>query len=73
MFFLSLKCFELDEETLESREVVDVDIAYDEFPEKHYVPEEVRYDYVIIRDVIYQTRATVFHWDIQTPRRELKI
>jgi len=35
-----LKCFELDEETLESREVVDVDIAYDELPEKHYVPEE---------------------------------
>ena len=26
---------------LESREVVDVDIAYDELPEKHYVPEEV--------------------------------
>ena len=24
-------------------------------------------------DVIYQTRATVFHRDIQTPRRELKI
>ena len=23
--------------------------------------------------VIYQTRATVFHQDIQTPRRELKI
>ena len=23
--------------------------------------------------VIYQTRATVFHRDIQTPRRELKI
>ena len=23
--------------------------------------------------VIYQTRATVFHCDIQTPRRELKI
>ena len=26
---------------LESREVVNVDIAYDELPEKHYVPEEV--------------------------------
>lgn len=26
---------------LESREVVDVDIAFDEVPEKHYVPEEV--------------------------------
>ena len=26
-----------------------------------------------IADVIYQTRATVFHRDIQTPRRELKI
>ena len=25
------------------------------------------------RQVIYQTRATVFHRDIQTPRRELKI
>jgi len=24
-------------------------------------------------DVIYQTRETVFHWDIQAPRRELKI
>ena len=24
-------------------------------------------------DVIYQTRATVFHRDIQTPRRELKM
>ena len=24
-------------------------------------------------DVIYQTRVTVFHRDIQTPRRELKI
>ena len=24
-------------------------------------------------EVIYQTRATVFHRDIQTPRRELKI
>ena len=24
-------------------------------------------------EVIYQTRATVFHQDIQTPRRELKI
>ena len=23
--------------------------------------------------VIYQTQETVFHWDIQTPRRELKI
>ena len=27
----------------------------------------------IILEVIYQTRATVFHHDIQTPRRELKI
>ena len=26
-----------------------------------------------IFEVIYQTRATVFHRDIQTPRRELKI
>ena len=24
-------------------------------------------------DVLYQTRVTVFHRDIQTPRRELKI
>ena len=29
---------------LESREVVNVDIAYDELPEKHYTPEEVRGD-----------------------------
>ena len=29
---------------LESREVVNVDIAYDELPEKHYAPEEVRCD-----------------------------
>ena len=29
--------------------------------------------YNIKKDVIYQTRATVFHRDIQTPRRELKI
>lgn len=36
-----LQCFELDEETLETREVVAIDIAYDELPEKHYVPEEV--------------------------------
>ena len=27
----------------------------------------------IVFQVIYQTRATVFHRDIQTPRRELKI
>ena len=27
---------------VESREVVHIDIAYDELPEKHYVPEEVR-------------------------------
>ena len=27
----------------------------------------------IMLKVIYQTRATVFHQDIQTPRRELKI
>ena len=33
----------------------------------HIVPD--RYDL----EVIYQTRATVFHRDIQTPRRELKI
>ena len=26
-----------------------------------------------VTQVIYQTRATVFHRDIQTPRRELKI
>ena len=24
-------------------------------------------------DILYQARETVFHWDIQTPRRELKI
>ena len=28
---------------------------------------------VIVLQVIYQTRETVFHQDIQTPRRELKI
>ena len=28
---------------------------------------------IIVFHVIYQTRATVFHLDIQTPRRELKI
>ncbi|XP_074639124.1 cytoplasmic phosphatidylinositol transfer protein 1-like [Acropora palmata] len=33
-------CFDLSEEMLEAREVVDVDIAFDEVPEKHYVPEE---------------------------------
>ena len=27
----------------------------------------------LLIDVIYQTRETVFHRDIQTPRRELKI
>ena len=27
----------------------------------------------LIREVIFQTRETVFHRDIQTPRRELKI
>ena len=29
--------------------------------------------FLIIVDVIYQTRETVFHRDIQTPRRKLKI
>ena len=29
--------------------------------------------FVPIFQVIYQTRETVFHLDIQTPRRELKI
>ena len=28
---------------------------------------------IIIHEVIHQTRETVFHWDIQTPRRQLKI
>lgn len=45
-----LKCFELDEETFEIREVVDVDIVYDELLEKYYVFEEVRYGYLIIFD-----------------------
>ena len=40
-FFTSFQCFDLSEEMLEAREVVDVDIAFDEVPEKHYVPEEV--------------------------------
>ena len=48
-----LQCFELDEETLETREVVAIDIAYDELPEKHYVPEEVshmlNYSVLLIR------------------------
>ena len=34
---------------------------------------EVEYRLKLISKVIYQTRATVFHRDIQTPRRELKI
>ena len=35
----------------------------------------IRIKSMIIRnlEVIYQTRVTVFHRDIQTPRRELKI
>ena len=35
----------------------------------------IRIKSMIIRnlEVIYQTRVTVFHWDIQTLRRELKI
>ena len=40
-FFTLFQCFDLSEEMLEAREVVDVDIALDEVPEKHYVPEEV--------------------------------
>ena len=28
---------------------------------------------LLVSEVIYQTRETVFHRDIQTPRRELKI
>lgn len=39
-FFTLFQCFDLSEEMLEAREVVDVDIAFDEVPEKHYVPEE---------------------------------
>ena len=42
--------------------------------------EGLRHDYALYvhltykdDDVIYQTRETVFHRDIQTPRRELKI
>ena len=31
------------------------------------------YKVVMKWEVIYQTRETVFHRDIQTPRRELKI
>ena len=33
----------------------------------------VRSKWTVPFDVIYQTRATVFRRDIQTPRRELKI
>lgn len=32
----------LDEELLNSREVLHMDIAYDELPEKYYKEEEVR-------------------------------
>ncbi|XP_031563320.1 cytoplasmic phosphatidylinositol transfer protein 1-like [Actinia tenebrosa] len=33
-------CFDLGKDSLDSREVIHVDIAYDTFPEKYYVPEE---------------------------------
>ena len=36
-------------------------------------PEQDRVCVKIGCQVIYQTRGTVFHRDIQTPRRELKI
>jgi uncharacterized membrane protein len=29
---------------METREVIDVDIAYDTYPDKYYVPEEVSID-----------------------------
>ena len=41
-FKIYFQCFDLSEELLEAREVIHVDIAYDELPEKHYVPEEVK-------------------------------
>ena len=41
---------------------------------KSFSDPEGRFVMVDIKlEVIYQTRETVFHWDIQTPRRELKI
>ncbi|KAK3713877.1 hypothetical protein QZH41_008164 [Actinostola sp. cb2023] len=33
-------CFSLDDERLQDREVVHIDIAYDPIPDKYYVPEE---------------------------------
>lgn len=60
-----LKCFELDEETLESREVVDVDIAYDELPEKHYVPEEVRTVVMWYFYVIYPTEKAILRQSVK--------
>ena len=33
----------------------------------------IRNKAILIWEVIYQTQATMFHRDIQTPRRELKI
>ena len=35
--------------------------------------ETLTFKALLYLDVIYQTRETVFHRDIQTPRRELKI
>ena len=40
VFFLS-QPFKLDSETPEVHDVDFIDIAYDEYPEKHYVKEEV--------------------------------
>ena len=36
-----MQCFNLASEMLDAREVVDLDIAYDDLPEKYYVEEEV--------------------------------
>lgn len=54
-----LQCFELDEETLETREVVAIDIAYDELPEKHYVPEEVSHMHTSDRSLTLNTLLRV--------------
>ena len=41
--------------------------------DNHFVVIAVMIKAVELRDAIYQTRETVFHRDIQTPGRDLKI
>ena len=46
----------------------------DQLEQEFLLPHIVCFEsYVSAFQVIYQTRETVFHRDIQTPRRELKI